>query len=153
MAVFFCLTPREDPFLFPALLLILLACVPPRPEKQNSTPISSALPGTAARTRAVIHPSGSLVPPDSGNPPLENSGTIPFYQVWNQNGAFRYAHFLYDNLHNAILSVNPGEKSVSEEVCIPERACNTHVPTVYDPPETRDLVDRIYSWAISFIGE
>lgn len=72
-------------------------------------------------------------------------GAPPVYLVWNQYDASRYTHLQYDNMHAALTT--KGEPNVAEMVCIDDwGACNLHVPTGKDSPETADLVERVYQW-------
>ena len=95
---------------------------------------------------------------------------IPIYLVWNNNDASYHAGLLYWNLHNTIKSVNPAGNSVACRVCLPNSnpstlniclndsinnpagSCNLHVPSAYDYEYTTWLVDSIYNWALSLIG-
>ncbi len=89
---------------------------------------------------------------------VEQGFNKPIYYVWNERDASIYAHLQFDNLHNAISQHNPGGHSVANKLCItnpespPGPTCNLHVPSAYDYPETIPLVEEIYNWALSLLG-
>jgi hypothetical protein len=88
---------------------------------------------------------------------VETGFNKPIYLVWNERDASIYAHLQYDNLHNAIVTYNPGSNSIANKVCItdprsePGPICNLHVPSAYDYGETIPLVDEIYAWILSLV--
>jgi hypothetical protein len=83
---------------------------------------------------------------------FEQGLSVPIYFVWNENDASQYAQLQFDNLHNAIKQMDPGNHSIANKVCIPQPACTLHVPSAYDDPASESLVNEIYIWALSGLG-
>ena len=90
---------------------------------------------------------------------VEKGFDKPIYYVWNERDASIYAPLQFENLHHAIEQDNPGGHSVANKVCItdprtpPGPVCNLHVPSAYDFPETAPLVEEIYNWSLTQLGE
>jgi hypothetical protein len=96
---------------------------------------------------------------------------VPIFLVWNAHDASVNAHYQYDNLHQALRTVNPGGDSVACRVCLPHAdpaipdsciedddleplgACNLHVPTAYDFDYTGPLVHDVTTWILGRAGD
>jgi hypothetical protein len=91
---------------------------------------------------------------------LVNRGLVetPIFLIWNQSDGSQYAYRHYQNLHDALETVNPGGNSVAKMVCIDDpdvpgdNTCNLHVPTTYEYENTIPLIDEVYEWALSLLN-
>lgn len=89
---------------------------------------------------------------------IESDFNTPIYYVWNERDASIYAHLQFDNLHDALMQINPGGESIANKVCItdprtpPGPICNLHVPSAFDFTDTYFLVRDIYGWVLSRLG-